>query len=275
MDLEYYDCASIRLESAAAGRAGALSAGLNLHCSWPILADMRIKCLPAGFVIPAQPILASKPPSGTDWVHEIKHDGYRIIVRRDGPTLRLYSRNAYDWTARLAAIAAAAELIKAKSFTIDGEAVVLGPDGLSRFEELQRRTAAHAAILYAFDLIEHDGEDLRKRPFLDRKAALRRLLGGMKAGILLNEHIAEDGPTVFAMHAGSSPRALFRSGSTAPTSPVRAASGSRYAIPPASRCSGRGARIGIGDYRPSLFGFRAVATGASGGLPAARGREAP
>jgi ATP-dependent DNA ligase len=73
----------------------------------------------------------SRPPVGTDWVHEIRHDGYRIIVRRDSPTVRLYSRNAYDWTARLTAIAAAAELIKAKSFTIDGEAVVVGPDGWS------------------------------------------------------------------------------------------------------------------------------------------------
>jgi ATP-dependent DNA ligase len=75
---------------------------------------------------------------------------------------------------------------------------VLGPDGLSRFDELRRRAAARTAIVYAFDLIEHDGEDMRKRPFLDRKAALRRLLSSMKAGILLNEHIAEDGPTVFA-----------------------------------------------------------------------------
>jgi bifunctional non-homologous end joining protein LigD len=106
-----------------------------------------INPLPAGFVVPAQPVKASKRPVGADWVHEIKHDGYRIIVRRDGPTVRLYSRNAYDWTARLASIAAAAELIKAKSFTIDGEAVVLGPDGLLRFEELSRREAArrHAA----------------------------------------------------------------------------------------------------------------------------------
>jgi ATP-dependent DNA ligase len=70
----------------------------------------------------------------------------------------------------LAAIAATAGRIKAKSFTIDGEAVVVGPDGLSRFEELSRREAARTAILYAFDLIEHDGEDLRKLPFLDRKA---------------------------------------------------------------------------------------------------------
>jgi bifunctional non-homologous end joining protein LigD len=159
---------------------------------------ISIKRLPAGFIFPAQPVLRLKPPSGADWVHEIKHDGYRMIVCRDGPTVRLYSRNAYDWTARLSAIAAAAERIKAKSFTIDGEAVVLGPDGLSRFEELQRRTAAHAAILYAFDIIEHDGEDLRRRPFLERKAALAQLLGGLKAGIMLNEHIAEDGPAVFA-----------------------------------------------------------------------------
>jgi bifunctional non-homologous end joining protein LigD len=50
---------------------------------------MKIKRLPAGFVVPAQPIRVSKPPSGTEWVHEIKHDGYRLIVRRDGPTVRL------------------------------------------------------------------------------------------------------------------------------------------------------------------------------------------
>jgi hypothetical protein len=93
-------------------------------------------------------------------------------------------------------------VIKAKSFTIDGEAVVLGPDGLSRFEELSRREAARTAILYAFDLIEYDGEDLRNHPFLDSKAALARLLCDAKAGILLNEHIVEHGPIVFAHAAG-------------------------------------------------------------------------
>jgi bifunctional non-homologous end joining protein LigD len=159
--------------------------------------DMKIKRLPAGFVVPAQPIKASKPPSGPDWVHEIKHDGYRLIVRRDGPTVRLYTRNAYDWTVRLPAIAAAAQRIKAKSFTIDGEAVVLGPDGLSRFDDLRRREAAHSAMLYAFDLIEHDCQDLCDLPFLDRKEALAQLLRDIKAGILLNEHVVADGPTVF------------------------------------------------------------------------------
>src|SRR5712672_1185184 len=158
---------------------------------------MKIKRLLAGFVVPAQPVKASKPPSGAGWVHEIKHDGYRLIVRRDGPTVRLYTRNAYDWTARLPAIAAGAERIRAKSFTIDGEAVVLGPDGLSRFDELRRREAAHSAMLYAFDPIEHDGRDLRDLPFLDRKAALALLLRDTKAGILLNEHVDGDGLTVF------------------------------------------------------------------------------
>jgi bifunctional non-homologous end joining protein LigD len=159
---------------------------------------MKFKPHPAGFVTPAQPVKASNPPSGADWVHEIKHDGYRPIVRRDGPIVRLYSRNVIDWTARLPAIAVAARRIKANSFTIDGEAVMPGPDGLSRFEELRRREAADTAVLYAFDLIEHDGEDLRDRPFLDRKAALAQLLRKTEAGILFNEHIAEDGPVVFA-----------------------------------------------------------------------------
>src|SRR5712671_576695 len=146
---------------------------------------MRFKRVPAGFVIPAQPVVASRPPSGANWVHEIKHDGYRLIVRRDGAVVRLYTRRGNNWTARLPAIAAAAERIRAKSFTIDGEAVVVGPDGLSRFEELRRREAAHTAILYAFDLIEHDGEDLRNRPFLDRKDALARLVARYQGGHLV------------------------------------------------------------------------------------------
>jgi bifunctional non-homologous end joining protein LigD len=55
---------------------------------------MNIKRLPTGFIVPAQLVKASKPPSGADWVHEIKHDGYRMIVRRDGPSVRLYSTTA-------------------------------------------------------------------------------------------------------------------------------------------------------------------------------------
>jgi hypothetical protein len=75
-----------------------------------------IKRLPPGFIIPAQPVMAARPPSsGADWVHEIRHDGYRMIVRRDGPSVRLYSRNAYDWTVQLSAVATAAQRIKPRA----------------------------------------------------------------------------------------------------------------------------------------------------------------
>jgi hypothetical protein len=85
-----------------------------------------------------------------------------------------------EWSARLSAIATADQ---GQDFTIDGKAVVLGPDGLSRFEELSCHEAARTAILYAFDLIEHYGDDMRNRPFLDRKAALGRLLREAMVGM--------------------------------------------------------------------------------------------
>jgi bifunctional non-homologous end joining protein LigD len=139
---------------------------------------VKINPLAAGFVVPAQPVKDSKPPVGADWVHEIKHDGYRIIARRDGPTVRLYGRNAYDWTVRLAAIANAAECIKAESFTIDGEAGVLGPDGLSRLEELSRKEAVLTAV-------EHDGEALL--PVGRARAAAERTSTGRGDGGRLRE----------------------------------------------------------------------------------------
>jgi ATP dependent DNA ligase-like protein len=85
-----------------------------------------------GFVDPCIPSRAPKPPSGPDWVHEVKHDGYRLIVRRDGETVRLFTRRGHDWTARYSAIAVTASRLRARSFTLDyGEAVVCGPDGVA------------------------------------------------------------------------------------------------------------------------------------------------
>jgi ATP-dependent DNA ligase len=92
-----------------------------------------------GFVDPCIPTLAAKPPSGPDWVHEIKHDGYRLIVRRDGKAVRPFTRRGHDWTDRYPAIAAAAAKLRAKSFTMDGEAVVAGADGVAVFDALHRR----------------------------------------------------------------------------------------------------------------------------------------
>ena len=165
--------------------------------SLAIYRPMLKRHLPLGFVVPAQPVEREAPPSGADWVHEIKHDGYRMLVRRDGEHVRLFSRKAIDWTTRLPAIATGAAVLKAKSFTIDGEAVVIGPDGLTDFEALRRRGAGDIAVLYAFDLIELDGSDLRGMPIEMRKATLASLL--RKSGaVRLSEHIAADGPEVFA-----------------------------------------------------------------------------
>jgi bifunctional non-homologous end joining protein LigD len=156
-----------------------------------------------------------------------------------------HRRNAYDWTARLAAIAAAAEQIKARSFTIDGEAVALGPDGLSRFEELSRREGPNHDLRLRLD--EHDGEDLRSLAFLDRKAARARLLGSVDGGILLNEHTNEDGAAVFAHACRLGAEGIVSKRSTAHIDPVLVRSGSRSAIPPASPCSGSEARRGIDE----------------------------
>ncbi len=123
---------------------------------------------------------------------------------------------------------------------------MLGPDGLSRFEDLRRREAARSAILYAFDLIEYDGEDLRNLPFLGRKAALARLLRETEAGILLKRTPRTALPSS-RMLAGSVPRVSFRRRSMARIDLARVASGSKSAIPPASRCSGSAARIRIGE----------------------------
>jgi bifunctional non-homologous end joining protein LigD len=153
-----------------------------------------------GFVDPCIPSRAAKPPSGPDWVHEVKHDGYRLIVRRDGEVVRLFTRRGYDWTDRYPAIAAAAAKLRARSFTLDGEAVVAGADGVAVFDALHRRHKATDAILQAFDLLELDGEDLRPLPLGKRKPRLARLLARVRVGIAINEHTDENGAMVF-LHA--------------------------------------------------------------------------
>ena len=130
-------------------------------------------------------------------MHEIKHDGYRLIVRRDGDTVRLFTRRGYDRSGRYPAIARAAAKLRAKSFTMDGEAAVCGPDGIAVFAALHRRATVTEAMLYAFDLLELDGADLRALPLFERKARLARLVDRRLNGIVMNEHTDKDGATVF------------------------------------------------------------------------------
>jgi bifunctional non-homologous end joining protein LigD len=138
-----------------------------------------------------------KPPPGPDWIHEIKHDGYRLMARKVAGCLQLFTRRGYDWTDRYPAIAAAANALRATSFTIDGEAVVEDTKGVADFQLLHRRGNNERAVLYAFDLLELNGEDLRPLPLIKRKAKLRTLLRRPSA-IAYVEHLEGDGAQIFA-----------------------------------------------------------------------------
>jgi bifunctional non-homologous end joining protein LigD len=85
---------------------------------------------------PCLPTKSTVVPAGEDWLHEIKHDGYRLIVVREGQRVRMFTRNAYDWSDRYPLIVKAALKLRKSSFVIDGEAVVLGADRISDFAAL-------------------------------------------------------------------------------------------------------------------------------------------
>jgi bifunctional non-homologous end joining protein LigD len=119
-----------------------------------------------------------------------------LQVRRDGGTVRLFTRRGNDWSKRYPAIAGVAAQLRAKSFSLDGEAVVCGPDGVAVFDALQRRGTVSEAMLYAFDILELDGEDLRALPLGNRKKRLAGLLARRRVGIVLST-TAEDGAAIF------------------------------------------------------------------------------
>jgi ATP-dependent DNA ligase len=137
-------------------------------------------------------------PRGPDWLHEVKYDGYRLRVERDGERVRLITRGGYNWTDRYPWIVEAALKNQQKRFVIDGEAVILGVDGISDFDALHSGKHNDEVQLCAFDVLAMDGDDLRKLPLSMRKANLERLLARRPEGIFVNafEH-GEIGPDLF------------------------------------------------------------------------------
>jgi ATP-dependent DNA ligase len=109
---------------------------------------------PTGFIEPCLPSKVTRPPSGPLWVHEIKHDGYRLMVRRDGMRVRCFTKNGHDWTDRFPSIVAAARSMTNTTCLIDGEAVILNEDGASDFQALRGRGRGGEVVLVAFDLLE-------------------------------------------------------------------------------------------------------------------------
>jgi bifunctional non-homologous end joining protein LigD len=159
---------------------------------------LPLRTHPRGHIKPSLPWPAERPPSGPDWLHEIKHDGFRILARRDANGVRLYTRNGYNFANRFPQIVEAVSKLKVRSCLIDGEAIVVDERGLSAFDLLRTWRHDHAAMLCAFDLIEVDGKDLRSGPIEERKRLLAKVLHGSHLSIVLNETFGEDGEIVFS-----------------------------------------------------------------------------
>jgi ATP-dependent DNA ligase len=154
---------------------------------------------PIGFIPPCLPSKVTRPPSGPLWVHEIKHDGYRLMVRWDGQRVRCFTRDGYDWADRLPSIVEAARSMTKTTCLIDGEAVILNDEGASDFQALRGRGRGSEVVLIAFDLLEQDGEDLRDLPLIKRKRRLKKLFGLTEAwrAIQYGDHLTGNGAVVF------------------------------------------------------------------------------
>src|SRR5215831_12149321 len=100
---------------------------------------------------PCLPTSGKTVPATFAWLHEVKYDGYRLIVAREGNRVRLFTRSGHDWSGRNPWIVEAARKNRHKQFVIDGEAVLLGADGISDFNALHSRQHDEEVQLYAFD----------------------------------------------------------------------------------------------------------------------------
>jgi bifunctional non-homologous end joining protein LigD len=154
-----------------------------------------------GIIEPCLPSPAKAPPSGPGWIHEIKHDGFRIMARRDGAGVRLITRHGNDFTERFPLVASAVAAVPARSCLIDGEAIVCDESGLAVFELIRGHGSKTSAVLCAFDLLELDGRDLRRRPIEERKGLLAKLLRDRDSdlSIVLNQQYEGDGEIVFSL----------------------------------------------------------------------------
>ena len=120
-------------------------------------------------------MIVEAPPEGDEWLHEIKHDGYRIVARIEEGEVRLVSRNGKDWTKEFPQVARAVGRLPAGTLLLDGEVAAVLPSGATSFQALQRRADGGTPLVYfVFDLLHLDGWDLRGR-------AARRAQGGAAA----------------------------------------------------------------------------------------------
>jgi bifunctional non-homologous end joining protein LigD len=170
---------------AAAGRVGhPVKDRFALHARQRYEPEM----LHPGFIEPCLPMMSRTVPTGAGWAYEIKHDGFRFICCRDSERVRCYSRGGHDWSDRLPAVVEAMRAFPVASVTLDGEVVICGTDGVSQFDRMSTvfgRRGSREAFLYAFDILELDGQELRGKWWDHRRALLVQLLAGANEGIRL------------------------------------------------------------------------------------------
>ena len=152
--------------------------------------------------VPQLATLTKTPPSGDQWVHEIKLDGYRVGCLIANGRTRLISRHGLDWTEKFPEITEAIGALGIRNGLIDGELVVLLPNGRSSFEAMQqavaKRSPRKGLVYFAFDLIHLEGKPIERQPLEERKARLQKLIGSSKTGRLrYAEHVEGRGTDVF------------------------------------------------------------------------------
>jgi bifunctional non-homologous end joining protein LigD len=140
--------------------------------------------------------LVEQPPSGADWLHEIKYDGWRLLARKCGDDVRLYTRGGIEWSQRLPRLVEAIRGLSVATAWLDGEIVRLDDAGFPDFEQLQRDMRARAEghlFFHVFDVPWLNGDDLTRRRLFDRKTLLREAIGGADAQIRFTDHIVGSG----------------------------------------------------------------------------------
>ena len=145
------------------------------------------------FVPPCLPTKSATPPSGPLWLHEIKHDGFRVIACKDGPQVRLYSRPGNDLTERFPLIVETLARLRCKSCVIDGEAVACGADGRSNFDFTGTGITTKRSSSTPSTCFDSGSRD----PLEVRKATLESVLSNAGPGIRYNEHIEGDAEDIF------------------------------------------------------------------------------
>ncbi|MEP6570282.1 MAG: non-homologous end-joining DNA ligase [Acidobacteriota bacterium] len=157
-----------------------------------------------GFLQPQLATLVREPPSGDEWLHELKFDGYRMVCHLNRDQVCFWSRNGKDWTEKFPNLAVALKGFPAVNAILDGEVVIVDKAGRSSFQKLQQSMGrggdkVPAFVFEIFDLIYLDGYSLTQTPLRQRKAVLERLLAGtkVKGSLRYSDHVEGNGALFF------------------------------------------------------------------------------